>query len=597
MFNDNTRAEHAMMVTFFHWGLHGWIPYAMCGALMSLMTYRRKFPMCMRFTLYPLIGEMCFGVVGDVIEILSILCTVFGVCTSLGLGVFQIGACLERLSRGTHLGEDTLCDVPGCSRGIQNTIANQILIIIIITALATCSVVLGLKAGIQRLSMIAFVLSFFLLLVVLFMDETFYILNALTSSFGYYLWWVTKISFHTDAWEELGPAAEGRGGAPDDRGGTAGWMNGWTIFYWGWWISWAPFVGSFLARISKGRRMGEFIVYSLIIPSAWSMFFLGTIGAAQIRIDNVARNAGVTCDNGIFGNIYNKGNYSSGTVAPSNAVRLSCLGTNDVIFDHLSSYGGQEFGMIISIITLVAIVLYFVTSSDSASFIVDILASNGLDDPPTVQKVFWAFTEGLTAAVLLAAGGADGLNTVKVAPILLGLPFTFLLFWMGQALMIACAEDSGEIPMDRKNFRLFILNVEVKSLMSFVAPFVPLGDIQTRAFGGNLIVNTVKWAVGWVTMIIFFFLGLADKAFLSFGWAILVLFLLAVGALRSSVREKTGIDGGMISDFVACVLAFPFAIGQMAAEDMSLDGSECVSKLKEVVDVDYAAPELVHIEA
>merc|ERR1719343_1728515 len=213
MFNDNTAAEHSLMVAFFHWGLHGWIPYVVVGSIISFMTYRRGFPMSMRFCIYPLVGEMCYGFLGDLIEVLSILCTVFGVCTSLGLGAVQINKGLVRLDRGTYRGQDRIgCSSPGqitCSGrvGLEEGTDVQIGIIIVITLLATGSVVMGLKRGIAALSQIAFALSLFILLSIIFMDNTWYILNALTSSFGYYLWYMPKISFHTDAWEELGEAA------------------------------------------------------------------------------------------------------------------------------------------------------------------------------------------------------------------------------------------------------------------------------------------------------------------------------------------------------------------------------------------------------
>mmetsp|Transcript_76481 Transcript_76481/g.167041 ORF Transcript_76481/g.167041 Transcript_76481/m.167041 type:complete len:473 (-) Transcript_76481:1029-2447(-) len=297
IWNDNTRAEHAVMMTWFHWGLHGWIAYVLVGVLIGFMTYRRGFPMSMRFTMYPIIGELVYGPLGDMIEVLSILCTIFGICTSLGLGAMQINKGLVRLDLGTYQGQDYFgCDSSGtCSgrAGIEVNRDTQCIIIVVISGFAIASVILGLKAGIAMLSQAAFILSFFILVGVLFLDETWYILNALTSTLGYYIWYLPRISFHTDAWEELGKASDGLGGAPDGRGGLKGWMNAWTIFYWGWWISWGPFVGTFLARISRGRKLGNFIIASLILPSFWSFIFTGVFGAAQIRISRQAESAGL----------------------------------------------------------------------------------------------------------------------------------------------------------------------------------------------------------------------------------------------------------------------------------------------------------------
>jgi len=594
MFNNNTRAEHAMMVTFFHWGLHGWIPYTVVGALISILTYRRGFPMSMRFTLYPLIGEMCYGVLGDLVEVMSILCTIFGVCTSLGLGAIQINKGLVRLDRGTYRGQDSIgCEgeAATCASGtgtglvgLEQSTSAQIWIIVVITLLATASVVLGLKRGIKMLAEIAFGLSLFILISVLFMDETWYILNALTSTLGYYLWYLPKISFHTDAWEELGSAQQGLGGAPDDRGGSAGWMNAWTIFYWGWWISWGPFVGTFLARISKGRTLGNFIVSTLILPSMWSFLFLGIFGASQIRITNEAIAAGLNgstaeltygslADKSVIG--FNVSNLDgAGTHWQSvgdNVVKLYSLSTEDVLFEHLNYYGGKDWATFMTVTVLICIVLYFVTSSDSASFVVDVMAANGAQEPPLVQKIFWAFTEGAAAAALLASAGESdptaALNAVKALPIILGLPFTFLLFWMCQGLLIVCKEETGDLPVVRKNFSTFIFNIEPMSFVAILFPFVPLGRVASKIWGGSVLQYSVSYGVLWFTMIVFLCLGAADTAFAYMGAALYFMMALAVAGLRIAVRVSLGITGDMISDACACCFAFPWVIGQMAAED------------------------------
>ena len=212
----------------------------------------------------------------------------------------QINAGLVRLDKGTYRGQDYIGCEPGqisCkgNTGMDVGPNSQIVIVVCITVLTTASVAVGLERGIKVLSQAAFLSGTWILLCILFMDETWYILNALTSAIGYYIWYLPKISFHTDAWEELGSAAMGLGGAPDDRGGTKGWMNGWTIFYWGWWISWGPFVGTFLARVGKGRRLGPFIVTSLILGVLTTFLYVGIIGSAQIRISNAAPPRGWTC--------------------------------------------------------------------------------------------------------------------------------------------------------------------------------------------------------------------------------------------------------------------------------------------------------------
>merc|ERR1719414_2460332 len=514
---------------------------------------------------------MVYGVLGDLIEVLSILCTVFGVCTSLGLGAMQINKGLVRLDRGTYLGKDSI----GCASasdqecagrtGLQENTDVQICIIVGITLLATASVVAGLKKGIAALSNIAFALSLFILLCILFMDETWYILNALTSSFGYYLWYLPKISFHTDAWEELGSAADSMGGAPDDRGGKKGWMNNWTIFYWGWWISWAPFVGTFLARISKGRKLGHFIIATLILPTIWSFVFLGIFGAAQIRMVNLAKAAGLTC----------KQPYGSLVAGVDNRItHLYCLPTEDVLFEHLVSYGGHGWGNFMTVLTLICVILYFITSSDSASFVVDIMAANGIENPPLLQKVFWAFTEGAAASALLASSANSNdpkaaLNAVKALPIILGLPFTFLLFWMCQGLLIVCKEEAQELSVDRKHFSVFLFNIEPISYLSILFPFVGTGQVAAKCWDKLGMAPGVWMALYgtlWFFMVVLFFLTAADTAFSSMGVAMYFMLAMATAGLRVATRNKLDISGDMISDVCACCFALPWAIGQMHYE-------------------------------
>jgi choline-glycine betaine transporter len=699
--DDDERADHALMITYFHWGVHGWVPYVVVGAVVAILTYRRGFPMSMRFCLYPLIGEMSYGLLGDIIEVLSILCTIFGVCTSLGLGAGQILAGLKRLDQGFWRGEYTGCTVDwmdpsprvtkavidsGLTHNNCGTVGlidtkregqwNSFLIIIAITGMATCSVVAGLKAGIAFLSQLAFVISLFILLSILFLDDTWYILNAFSSSFGYYLWYMIRISFHTDAWQLLGSKAEQEGGSTggggfsqvdpsimhmgnctpctdedtcnpvvtcpamstDHTGVAAGatgvnpwsglkhfsgsdtWMNGWTIFYWGWWISWGPFVGTFLARISRGRKLGQFIVLSLVLPTLWSCVFMGIFGAAQIRIENQARSAGLPSDtpyghlhhlNGNVGEgqmgtwtVYTDGDQRKGQpywkpVDPA-TTKLSALATNNIIFDHMAYYGGAGWSQFFTVVTLICIVLYFVTSSDSASFVVDMLAANGNDDPPLWQRISWASLEGVCAGMLVITADPDkpgeALGALQSVPIILGLPFTFLLFWMCHALMVLCREESKEIPLVRKNFKIFHLNMEPAAFISFVAPFLPLGDIAFQCWGGSRAKWQMRFAMPWLLFITFVILGVADWAFAVNGTTILPIFGLLVGGVRVGVRNKLGIDGDVISDVLVGTFLMPFCIGQMAAEDLQGDDSQSKHNLVAPVgeskkDADTATPQ------
>merc|ERR1719478_1041432 len=213
--------------------------------------------------------------------------------------------------------------------------------------------------------------------------------------------------------------------------------------------------------------------------------------------------------------------------------RLYNLGTEDVLFEHLGSYGGRGWATFATVITLICIVLYFVTSSDSASFVVDILAANGRPNPPVTQKVFWAFTEGAAAAALLASAGDDNpkaaLNAVKALPIVLGLPYTFHLFWCCQSLVLVCKEEAGEIAIERKNFKNFLVfNLQPMSFASFIFPFVPLGTVAAKAWGGSQILFWAAFGLEWAFFLIMLCLGAADKAF--FAMAIAAYFCFALTA-------------------------------------------------------------------
>lgn len=333
--NENEDAIFALVVTYFHWGLHGWIPYTTIGSVLALLTYRRGFPMTIRYAFWPLIGEKVYGWIGDVIDVLSILTTIMGVCTSLGLGAMQINYGLSRLSlgffQGTRTGvpddfiyQDPTCDsfnrfcsmcaatdvdltagtsIPNgvggmCypydledpqqleSYGIQIHWGVQVVIILVITLMATTSVVSGLQNGITNLSRFTFGLGNLLLLSCLLMGDTWHILNVTTQAIGYYIWYLPKLSFVTDAYELLGGVNMGMGGV-DGAGGQA-WMDSWTIFYWGWWISWGPFVGTFLARISRGRTLRSFILATLILPTMYCFVWFGVFGGEGIRMQRMA---------------------------------------------------------------------------------------------------------------------------------------------------------------------------------------------------------------------------------------------------------------------------------------------------------------------
>eukprot|EP00095_Tigriopus_kingsejongensis_P000207 maker-scaffold41_size498431-snap-gene-3.31 protein:Tk00207 transcript:maker-scaffold41_size498431-snap-gene-3.31-mRNA-1 annotation:"glycine betaine transporter -like" len=488
---DNTVAQIAINLTLFHWGIHGWIVYSLVGLLLALLSYREGLPMTMKSCFYPLLGDRVFGWIGDLIDVISIITTLFGVCTSLGLGTRQLNVGLTMLNSNISPDDTTI----------------QVIIIWCITAVATMSTVSGVGMGIRRLSETCFMVGMFLMIVALFMDQTFFILNLYVQSLGYYIQWIIQLGFHTDAWEQLGPSHGGEDRnrwVPDGVESTDGpsdWMDSWTMFYWGWWISWCPFVGMFIAKISKGRTIKQFINGTLTAPVLYSFIWLVIFGGAGIRLERGAAGGGYCCpdktgwflnstevstlieEQGWGGNVVNPNastllcsgdlcgscasgvlarygeseqtydtlvsdyNYlltDFGSVSPDRRqARISCHTTEQMWFDLMRSYG--EIGSFLSMFSLIGIILYFVTSSDSGSLVIDCLSSNGDPDPPTIQRVFWALMEGATATALLYAGGKDSLVALQAAGLLSGLPYTFLVSMICTSIWRVCQVAAGDL--------------------------------------------------------------------------------------------------------------------------------------------------------
>ncbi|WP_344630484.1 BCCT family transporter [Streptomyces glaucosporus] len=372
------RAEFAMVQTFLHWGIHPWAIYVVVGLAVAYAVHRKGRPVSIRWTLEPLLGDRIRGRWGDVIDTVAIVGTVFGVATSLGLGVLQISSGLDYLG---------WADSPGK--------AVQVVLIIAITAIATVSVVTGVARGIRWLSNINMVLAAVVALFVLVAGPTLFILSGLVQDVGVYLQDLLRMSFDT--------------GASQGEEGT-GWVSGWTVFYWGWWISWAPFVGIFIARISRGRTVREFITGVLLVPTALTFFWFAVFGGSALHGQ-------------MFGN-------DEGLIGEDGAVS-----TDNALFQLLDTLPGGAF---MAGVTILLIVLFFVTSSDSGSYVVAALASGGAPEPPRWTRVFWSASAGLVAiALLLASGsGTASLDTLKTTAIIIALPFSVVMIGMCAATLV-----------------------------------------------------------------------------------------------------------------------------------------------------------------
>ena len=367
-------AREAMNITFLHWGFHPWAVYALVGLSLAFFSFNKGLPLSIRTAFYPIFGEKIYGGIGNAIDIMATVATLFGVATSLGLGVQQVNAGLHHL---TGLGQNTTI---------------QVLLITGITLVATWSVVKGLDAGIRRISEINISFAGALALFVLILGPTIFILNGLLENIGYYLQHLPEMS----TWNETYEATQ--------------WQHGWTIFYWSWWIAWSPFVGMFIARVSYGRTIRQFIAGVLIVPTFITFLWITIFGNTALSIE-----------------MFGAGGLAS-------AVQDNIPVALFVLFEHF------PLSTVTSVLGILVIITFFVTSSDSGSMVIDIITSGGNPDPPVTSRLFWAIMEGAVAATLLIGGGLVALQT---ATIISGLPFAAVLLGMCFALWKGLKEYSS----------------------------------------------------------------------------------------------------------------------------------------------------------
>ena len=363
---ENVEAARAMglAATFYHWGLHGWAVYAIMALALALFTYNKGLPFSIRSCFYPILGERVWGWSGHIIDILAVFATLFGLATSLGLGAQQANA-------GFNF-----------AFGLQISTNVQVIIIILVTAVALVSVWRGLDGGVKVLSEVNMGVAILFFLFVLFAGPTLIGLGG---------FWTGLIAYT----QELIPLSN-----PFGRGDDA-YREGWTAFYWAWWVSWAPFVGMFIARVSKGRTVREFIVCVLLIPSLIIFVWMGVFGG--IAIDQILTSPETS--------------LVKANVIDSYSPELSLFGMlNELPFTKTAST-----------IAIVLALVFFVTSSDSGSLVVDTITAGGKIDAPVPQRIFWCVVEGLIAIVLLIGGGLSALQAGVTAT---GVPFSILMLVM-----------------------------------------------------------------------------------------------------------------------------------------------------------------------
>jgi len=352
-------AKEALKLTFFHWGLHAWSIYAIVALMLAFFSYRHGLPLTLRSALYPLIGRHIHGPLGHAVDIFAIIGTVFGIATSLGFGVLQINS-------GLHL----LFGWP------VNQLV-QISLIVVTATLATLSLVSGLNKGIRLLSEVNLGLAAFLLLFVLIFGPTVFLLQTFVQNTGAYLADIIGKTFNLYAYEQTD------------------WIGGWTLFYWGWWLSWSPFVGLFIARISRGRTIREFVCGLLLVPTGFTLLWMSVFGDSAI--------------------------YLITQQGFSELAEIVDQDSSLALFAFLEHF---PWSKVISFIAVIMVMVFFVTSADSGALVIDMLASNGKEDSPVWQRIFWSALLGVIAIALLLA---DGLKALQTATIASALPFSMIL--------------------------------------------------------------------------------------------------------------------------------------------------------------------------
>ena len=371
---DPDRAERALGQTFLHWGLHAWGIYVIVGLAVAYAVHRRGRPVSIRWALEPILGKRTDTWIGDVIDIIALVGTLFGIATSLGFGVNQIAAGLD------HLGV------------LPNSTTVQIIIILVVTALATLSAASGVDKGIKILSNLNMGLAAILLIAVLILGPTLFLLRDVVSNIGYYLQNFLQLSFQTLPF---------RG----EEGAT--WINGWTTFYWGWWISWSPFVGVFIARISKGRTVRQFITGVLLVPTALTFLWFTIMGGTAL-----------------YKSVIEGVDFTGGT---------GDIDPNTALFD---TFAQLPAGALLSGIAIILVSIFFITSADSGAFVMDMIAHKGDPNPPRITRIFWASASGVIAASLIWVSSlsgdaeASGMTALQSLALLSAFPFSIVMIGM-----------------------------------------------------------------------------------------------------------------------------------------------------------------------
>ncbi|CAM3011695.1 BCCT family transporter [Vibrio diazotrophicus] len=372
--NSPEAAKLALGATMFHWGLHPWAIYGVVALSLAFFCYNKGLPLSIRSIFYPILGDRAWGWAGHIVDILAVIATLFGLATSLGLGAQQAASGIHHVF------------------GIDAGIGLQVTVIIVVTLLATISVIRGIDGGVKVISNINMVVAFLLLILVALIGYAVTFASIPTTLMSYI--------------ENILPLSN-----PHGRSDEA-WFQGWTVFYWAWWISWSPFVGMFIARVSRGRTIREFITAVLIVPTVVTLIWMSVFGG--LAVEQVVDKVG----------------------------ELGSHGLTDVSLAMFQMFDSLPYGTVLSMIAVILVLVFFITSSDSGSLVIDSITAGGKLDSPVAQRVFWAMMEGLIAIALLWIGGTEAVQALQAGAISTALPFTFVLLLMCVSLVMGLRTEA-----------------------------------------------------------------------------------------------------------------------------------------------------------
>lgn len=388
---SDASASMAMQLTLFHWGLHPWSVFTIVALALAYFSYRKGLPFTLRSILYPLIGDRIYGPIGHAVDILTVAITAFGISQTLGMGVIQVNSGLNQ------------------TFGIDVNLGVQFLLIIVLCTIAVASVLSGVGRGIRFLSEWNMWLSLLLVIIVLAIGPTRYILNNLLESTGNYAQNIIGMSLWTDTQAD------------------SDWQNTWTAYYWPWWMTWAPFVGMFIARISKGRTIRELVCGALLVPTLITIIWMSVFGGSALKVEQDARSAHTQQVVTSATTQQSKtDHYSGGPI-----VEATKADTTLALFTLFKNLDSGTLGKALSVLACVLLATYFVTSADSGTLVLCILDAAGANEPPTMIRILWGVLIAAIAGGLLYAGG---LKAMQTASIIAGFPISIFILLMTSTL-------------------------------------------------------------------------------------------------------------------------------------------------------------------